>query len=255
MRSLFHRIGEQFTMENDNSKVLRSMAGCEFLFVPVQAILDSSIIQASITFVGQLLGMECEPELDTTDTLIYFIDQVVRRLKINETEVARRFSVSANALLRKKVIIKNEHEVMTVTKWNAAKRDGLKRYGLSKRQKRDEGKKSKTHREGKALKKSSTSPFDRTPPKLGRPSINVGNGLQDSRSPTSVSLCISSTKMSPSGSYGGAVKGSNGRENAAAEIRVPVPSDLPAISMSNKQAIEEEEFKAAVPVVGQFGYY
>jgi hypothetical protein len=66
------------------------MAACEFLFGPVLAILDSSIIQASINFTGQLLEMDCEPELDTTDTLIYFMDQVVRRLKIAEKESHRK---------------------------------------------------------------------------------------------------------------------------------------------------------------------
>jgi hypothetical protein len=85
MRSV-RRLAEQFTMDNDNSKALRSMAACEFLFGPVLTILDSRTIQASINFTGQLLEMDCEPELDTTDTLIYFMDHVVRRLNIAQKE-------------------------------------------------------------------------------------------------------------------------------------------------------------------------
>jgi hypothetical protein len=148
-------------------------------------------------------------------------------------------------LLRKKVIAK-EHEDMTFTKWNAVKRDSMKRYGLSMRQKRDEAKIPKRITKGKALKKFGTSPFGRTAPKLCQPSTNVDTSSQDSRSPASISPGISTTKMSPTGSYAGAVKWTNGRENAAAKIRVPVPSDFPAKAMSNKQAIEEIEFKAAV---------
>jgi hypothetical protein len=122
----------------------------------------------------------------------------------------------------------------------------LEAIRASMRQKRDEAKIPKRITKGKALKKFRISPFGSTAPKLCQPSTNVDTGSQDSRSPASISPGISTTKMSPTGSYAGAVKGTNGRENAAAKIRVPVPSEFPAKSMSNKQAIKEKEFKAAV---------